>query len=107
MEDKKRSARKQKNLDGNLARHAANVAMVARAGIAQATTDSIKTKRDGKGNTYQVTITKRVRESKLLRKADRANRRHLSGLLALADEIGKSVEAGNLPPKNEYGQYVI
>ena len=67
MDDKKRSARKQKNLDGNLARHEANVLAVAHKGIPQATTDRIKLRRDAKGATYQVTVTKRVRESKLLR----------------------------------------
>jgi hypothetical protein len=83
MEDKKRSARKQKNLDDNTARHEANVAMVARAGIAQATSDHVKLKRDNKGNTHQVTVTKRVRESKLLRKANRELQRSNPALAAM------------------------
>jgi len=81
MDDKKRSARKQKNLDLNELQHAHNVEQVALRGIAQATTDHIKLKRDGKGNTYQVTVTKRVRESKLLRNANRAARRHNAALV--------------------------
>ena len=31
----------------------------------------------------------------------------LDDLLALADDIGKRVEAGNLPPQNQYGQDLI
>lgn len=31
----------------------------------------------------------------------------LDELLALATAIGESVERGDLPPQNEYGQYVI
>jgi hypothetical protein len=84
MEDKKRSAHKQKNLDGNEARNTENVALVAYLGLPAQTTDTIVMRRDGKGNTYTVTITKRKRESKLLRLAARSD---LRNLLALADDI--------------------
>lgn len=71
MSDKKPSPRKIRNTAANAAQHAANVARVATLGIPAATSEHIKTRRDGKGATYTATTTKRVRESKLLRKFDR------------------------------------
>ncbi|MFC5930857.1 hypothetical protein D6T64_11785 [Cryobacterium melibiosiphilum] len=75
MSDKKISPRKTRNTAANQAQHAANVALVAALGIPAATSEHIKLRRDGKGNSYQVTTTKRVRESKLLRKAERERQR--------------------------------
>ena len=73
MSDKKISPRKTRNTAANEAQHAANVSRVAALGIPAATSEHVKLRRDGKGNTYQVTTTRRVRESKLLRKFDRFN----------------------------------
>ena len=88
MSDKKISPRKIRNTAANEARHAANVARALALGIPAATSEHIKLRRDGKGNTYQVTTTKRVRESKLLRKVDRARR-------AAAESIAREVRARN------------
>ena len=71
MTDKKITPRKTRNTAANETQHAANVARVAALGIPAATSEHIKLRRDNKGNAYQVTTTKRVRESKLLRKFDR------------------------------------
>jgi hypothetical protein len=67
------SLRKLKNTAANLARHEANAARVALLGLPPETSDHVKTRTGPKG-TYTVTVTKRVRESKLLRKFDRAKR---------------------------------
>lgn len=86
MTDKKISPRKTRNTAANEARHAANVARVADLGIPAETSDHLKLRRDGKGNTYTVTTTKRKRESKLLRKWAREHARWIASKTAAIDE---------------------
>jgi hypothetical protein len=57
----------------NEAQHAANVSRVAHLFIEDETTERTVTRRDSSGKTYEVTVTKRKRPSKLLRKWDRAH----------------------------------
>lgn len=73
-----RSPRKAKNSAANLARHEANVKRVAELGIPASTSEHVQIRNGAKGP-YEVTVTKRVRESKALRKFDRETARLIAG----------------------------
>ena len=75
MSDKKISPRTQRNTDANEKRHQANALRVAALNIPEATSEHVKLRRDAKGKTYEVTVTRRVSPSKALRTADRTHAR--------------------------------
>ncbi|WP_104128199.1 hypothetical protein [Cryobacterium sp. Y57] len=84
MSDKKISPRKIRNTAANEERHAANVARVSTLDIGSYTSEHVKLRRDAKGNTYAVTVTRRVSPSKMLRTADRHRARLIAGQVAAA-----------------------
>jgi len=75
MSDKKISPSKTRKATANSKREAANAAQVAKRNLEPATSEHSVLRRDSKGKTYEVTVTRRVRASKQLRKADRAHAR--------------------------------
>jgi hypothetical protein len=79
MTDKKISPRKTARRNENENRHTVNIGRVAALGIPAATSEHVTVRRDSKGATYQVTVTKNVRESKLLRTWGRSRARVADG----------------------------
>ena len=95
MAEKKISPRTQRNTDANERRHQANVVRVSALNLPEAVSEHIKLRRDSKGKTYEVLVTRRVSPSKMLRTADRQRARMIAGraAVAAADAEDKAIAA--------------